>query len=64
MVRNRKVKAARHFGEELADLRDMYLHVLFGVYDELFGGPEWADVEELWFNTYNELLEREEEEHG
>ena len=25
--------------------------------------PEWDDVEE-WFNTYKELLEREEEEHG
>ena len=24
------VEAARHFGEKMADLRDMYLHVLFG----------------------------------
>ena len=24
------VEAARHFGEEMADLRDRYLHILFG----------------------------------
>ena len=30
---------------------------------EVATSSEWDDVEE-WFNTYKELLEREEEEHG